>query len=122
MIPNTGTAAAPNNRNMKALFKSCTPFIDCISETNIARVYNVKYINVVMPMYNFIEYSDNYPNTSVNLDYGNIVEFKATNASISWFKLKEKVAGQIGNNGTLDFEIMVTLKYLRSFGEPLKCY
>ena len=122
MIPNTGTAAAPNNRNMKLLFKSCTPFIDCISETNITRVYNAKYIKVVMPMYNFVEYSDNYPNTSVNLDDGNIVEFKVTNAIISWFKLKEKVAGQRGNNGTLDIEIVVTLKYLIFFGEPLKYY
>ena len=31
-LPNTGTAAAPNNRNEKAIFKNCTPSINFISE------------------------------------------------------------------------------------------
>ena len=30
-VPNTGTVAAPNNRNEKVLFKNCTPFPNCIS-------------------------------------------------------------------------------------------
>ena len=28
-VPNTGTAAVPNNRNKKVIFKNCAPFTDC---------------------------------------------------------------------------------------------
>ena len=30
-VPNTGTAAAPNNRNEAVVFRNCGPFTDCIS-------------------------------------------------------------------------------------------
>ena len=33
-VDNTGTAAAPNNRNKKVIFKNCVPFTNCISEIN----------------------------------------------------------------------------------------
>ena len=33
-VTNTETAAAPNNRNKKVIFKNCTPFTDCVSEMN----------------------------------------------------------------------------------------
>ena len=42
----------PNNVNKKVVFKSCAPFIDCISEINNTQIDNTKGINVVMPMYN----------------------------------------------------------------------
>ena len=32
-VPNTETAAVPNSRNKKVMFKSCVPFTDCIRET-----------------------------------------------------------------------------------------
>ena len=35
------------------------PFTDCVSEINNTQVDNAKYIDVVMQMYNLIEYSDN---------------------------------------------------------------
>ena len=38
------------------------------------------------------------------------------------FKFKEKVIGKTGNDGTKGFEIMVLIKYLRIFEEPLKCH
>ena len=40
---------------------------DCISEINNTKLDNAKYIDVVMPMYNLIEYSDNYSKTSGSL-------------------------------------------------------
>ena len=40
------------------MFKNCAPFTDCISETNNTQVDNAKYIDIVMPMYNLIEYSN----------------------------------------------------------------
>ena len=33
-VPNTRTAAAPDNSNMNVIFKNCAPFINCISEIN----------------------------------------------------------------------------------------
>ena len=42
-VPNTGTVAAPNNRNKKLVFKNYAPFIDCISEINNTQTGNAKY-------------------------------------------------------------------------------
>ena len=49
------------------IFKDCAPFTNCISETNNGQVYNAKDIDIVMPMYNLIEYSDKYSKTSGSL-------------------------------------------------------
>ena len=58
------TGDNPNNGNKEVLFKNCAPFTDCISEINNTQIENAKDINVVMPMYNLIEYSKNYSKTS----------------------------------------------------------
>ena len=49
-----------DGREKYLIFKNCAPFADCISETNNTYIDNAKYIGVVMPMYNLIEYSKNY--------------------------------------------------------------
>ena len=59
--------AAANNDNKKVIFKNCAPFINCISKINNTDVDNAKYIDIVMPMYNLIEYCDNYSKTSGSL-------------------------------------------------------
>ena len=66
-VNNKGTAAAPNKRNKKVISKSCTPFTNCISKINNTQIDNAEYIDIVMPMYNFIEYSKNYFKTSGSL-------------------------------------------------------
>ena len=48
-------------------FKNCTPFKDCRTEINDTFVYYADFINIAMPMYNFIEYSDNYSDSSGSL-------------------------------------------------------
>ena len=58
-IKGNNTAAA-NNTNKKAMFKNCAPFTNCISKINNTQIDNAQYIDIVMPMYNLIEYSDNY--------------------------------------------------------------
>ena len=64
-VPNTTAAGADaNNANKKVIFKSCVPFIYCISEINDTQVDNAKDIEIAMPMYNLIEYSDNYSKRS----------------------------------------------------------
>ena len=59
-VNNTATAGADaNNTNKKVIFKNCAPFTDCISKMNNTHVDNAKYFNIVMPVYNLIESSNN---------------------------------------------------------------
>ena len=59
--------ADANNTNKKVIFKNWAPFINCINEINNTQVENAKDIDIMMPMYNLIEYSDNYSKTSGSL-------------------------------------------------------
>ena len=49
------------------IYKNCASFTDCISQINNTQAVNAKDLNFVMPMYNLIEYSNNYLNTSGSL-------------------------------------------------------
>ena len=60
IVENTGTVAAPNNREKKVTFKNCSPFTDFISEINNKEIDYDKGIDAVMLTYNLIECSDNY--------------------------------------------------------------
>ena len=53
-----------DERNKSVTFKNCAPFTICISEINNTQIDNCKDIDIIMPMYNLIEYSDNYAKTS----------------------------------------------------------
>ena len=67
-VPNTAAADADvSNANKQLIFKNYAPFINCISEINKTKVDNTKDIDIVMSMYNLIEYSDNYSKTSGSL-------------------------------------------------------
>ena len=57
-----GHAAArqADERNKGIIFKNCAPFINCKSKINGIEIDSAKDIDIVMPMYNLIEYSDNY--------------------------------------------------------------
>ena len=64
------TAAADadaNNTNKKVILKNCAPFTDCISKINNTQIDYAKDTDIVMPMYNLIEYNDNYSKTSGSL-------------------------------------------------------
>ena len=60
-------AEATQNANKRVIFKNCVPFTDCISKIKNTQIDNAKDIDVVMPMFNLIEYSDNYSKTSGSL-------------------------------------------------------
>ena len=92
--------AAANNTNKKVIFKNCVPFTNCISEINNTQIDNAKDIDVVMPMYNLIECSDNYAKTTGSL----------------WQYSKYDGTKDDGK----DVEIMVPLKYLSNFWRTLK--
>ena len=64
------TAAADANANhtsKKVIFKDCAPFTNCVSEINNTQVDNAKDINVIVPLYNLLEYSPAYAKTSGSL-------------------------------------------------------
>ena len=49
-----------DERNRDVIFKNCAPFTKFISRINGTEIDNGQDIDIVMPMYNLIEYSDNY--------------------------------------------------------------
>ena len=60
-------ARRADERDKGVTFKNCAPFVKCISIINNTETDNDKDIDIVMPMYNLIEYSDNYSKTSGSL-------------------------------------------------------
>ena len=67
-VNNTAASvAAANNTNGKVIIKNCTQFTNCISKINNTQIDNAEYIDKVMPMYNLIEYSENYSKTPGNI-------------------------------------------------------
>ena len=51
----------------EVIFKNCALFTDYINEINNTHVDNAKDLDVVMPMYNLVEYSDNSSGICENL-------------------------------------------------------
>ena len=77
------------------------PFTNCISNIDNTQIDNAEYTDVLMPMYNFIEYSDNYSKTSGSLrqfyrdeTHDNIIESES-------FKSKIKITRKTPDNGNM---------------------
>ena len=60
-------ARQADERGKGVAFKNCAPFINCINEINNTLIDNCKDLDFVMPLYNLLEYSDNYAKTSGSL-------------------------------------------------------
>ena len=113
-------ARQADERDKGEVFKNCAPFTNCISEINNTQVDNAKDIDIVMPMYNLIEYSDNYAKTSGRLWQYYRDEPNNNLANSESFKFKVKITRKTPNDDNeKHVEIMVPLKII--FGEPLKC-
>ena len=86
-------------------FKNCIPFEKCRTELNETFVDETDFINITMPMYNLIEYRDNFSDTS-----GSLWQFKrdeitnnedvTNDNNASSFKYKASIIGNTENNGT----------------------
>ena len=63
-IPNTAAQGAAANNRKNIIIRNCAPFTKCISQINNTQIDNAKDIDIVIPIYNLIEYSDNYFKTS----------------------------------------------------------
>ena len=96
--------------NKQAILKTCAPFMDCITEINNTQVDNAKDLDVVMPMYNLIEYSDNYSKTPWTLYH---ICRDVTHRSITdseSFKFKSRFLDNTNNADIINAEIAVSLK------------
>ena len=87
-----------NKNDKEVVSKNCAPFTDCISEINNTQKDNAKDIDMVMSMYNLIEYSENYSKTSGSLwqyyrdgsssnDTGLIYNFPGNSTSLNLDKI-----------------------------------
>ena len=116
-------ARQADERNKGVIFKNCAPFIKCISEINNTQIDNAKDIDIVMPMYNLIEYSDNYAKAIGSL-WQYFRDESVANDDIEdskSFKPKIKITGKTANDDNeKDVEIMVPLKYLSNFWRTLE--
>ena len=116
------------NANTKVAFKNCAPFTECRTEINKTFVNRTEHINIAMPMYNLIEYSDNYSDTSGSLwqfkrDGLNVNDINAalTNDNAPSFKYKARIIGNIGADGRKNgVKIAAQLKYLSNFWRSLE--
>ena len=114
-------ARRADERNKGVIFKNCAPFTKCISRINNTDIDNAQDIDIVMPMYNLIEYSDNYSKTSGSLWQYYKDDPNDNIADSESFKFKAKITGKTLNDGNAkDVEIIVPLKCLSNFWRTLE--
>ena len=118
-----------NRRNKKLTFKNNAPFRSCISKINITFVDNAEDDATVKPLYNLLEYSDNYSMASGSLwnyyrdevnDYANenVNNFRISNKTTAGKSLayKTKIIEKMpADDNTLDTEVVVPLKNFSNF-------
>ena len=129
MVDSTIRAAAADGNTRLAL-KACAPFTKCNLEINDEHVDTAENLDITMPMYNLIEYSDNYQDSSATLyqykrdelPEANVINDLTTNSS-SFFKYKVKLLGNPvldGNIAKRSVKVVVPLKYLSNFFRSLE--
>ena len=130
-----GTIRAANAANATRLaLKNCAPFTKCNLEINDEHVDTAENLDIVMPMYNLIENSDNYQDSSATLyqykqdepPEADAVADLTANNSIS-FKYKIKILGNIdqlnadaARVGRLNVKVVEILKHLSNFFRSLE--
>ena len=127
MTGDINVAAVAANTNIA--FKNCVSFTRCVTHINDEHVETAENLDIILPMYNLIEYSDNYADS-----FGSLYQFKgdespmnnagnplnvALNNSTS-FKYKASLLGKAtdadGDDRSLkNTKIVVSLKYLSNF-------
>ena len=134
VVKGTITVTNPDgaNRNKSVAFKNNAPFINCISKINGRKIDNAQDLDVVMPMYNLLEYSKNYIKTTGSLwNYYRDETSNPLSSNSKSFKYKTNIKGntynvgddeegydenKVGKNET---EVITPLKYLSNFWESL---
>ena len=116
--------------NTRLALKNCAPFTNCNLEINDEHVDTAENLDIVMPMYNLIEYSDNYQDSSATLyqykrdeppEYDASADL-TTNVS-SAFKYKVSLLRNLvvaNNIAKRNVKVVVPLKYLKNFFRSLE--
>ena len=118
------------DNNTRLALKNCAPFTKCNLEINDEHVDTAENLDIVMPMYNLIEYSDNYQDSSAtHYQYkrdeppeANAIDNLTANNSSS-FKYKISLLGDrnvVGDIVRLNVKVVVPLKYLSNFFRSLE--
>ena len=111
-------------------FKNNAPFINCISKINGVEIDNAEDLDVVMPMYNLLEYSKNNRKSTRSLwNYYRDKPSDPLSSNSESFKFKASITGnpcngddddddanKIGKNET---EVVIPLKHLSNFWSTL---
>ena len=130
-----GTIRATNAVNATRLaLKNCAPFTKCNLEINDEHADTAENLDIVMPMYNLIEYSDNYQDSSATLyqykrdeppEADPVAELTAINSDSLKYKIKlfgnvTEVAGDAAGVRKLNVKVVVPLKCLSNFFRSLE--
>ena len=113
-----------NKINKNLIFKNNAPFGSCISKLNNTFLENAENIDIVMPMYNLLEYSDNFSITSGSLwNYYRDSNYRVNNdktLTSKSFEYKTKIirSAPVYSN-ILDTEAVVPLKHFSNFWRSL---
>ena len=114
-------ARQADKRDKGVAFKNCAPFTNCISEINNTQIINCNDIDIVMPLYNLLDYSDNYAKTSGILWQYYRNESNDNLADSESFKSEIKISRKTPAAGNeKDVDIMAPLKYLSNFWRALE--
>ena len=111
------------NKIKNLAFKNNSPFISCISEINGVKIDNAEDLDVVMPIYNLLEYSKNYRKAARSL--WNYCRDQPSSDTLTTdsesFKSKTSITGKTPeNNDTLtNAEVVIPLKHLSNFWRNL---
>ena len=126
-----GTIRATNAINATRLaLKNCAPFTKCNLEINDEHVDTAENLDITMRMYNLIEYSENYQDSSPTLyqykrdepPEDDTINVLTTDTSSS-FKYKVELLGNPfldGNIAKRSVKVVVPLKYLSNFFRSLE--
>ena len=117
--------------NIRVALKNCAPFTKCITHINDEHADNPDNLDIIMPMYNLIEYSHNYSGTSGslcqfkrdehNMDNGNTANATAADSSSFEYKASFFKPLRAADNGVFkDVKIAIPLKYLSNFWKSLE--
>ena len=118
------------DNNTRLVLKNCTPFTKYNLEINDEHVDTAENLDILMPMYNLIEYSDNYQDSSATLYQYKRDEPPEANANddltvdnSNSFKYKVSLLGNpvvADNIAKRSVKVVVPLKYLSNFFSSLE--
>ena len=111
-----------NKRNKNFAFKNNAPFINCISKINGIKIVNAEDLDVVMPMYNLLEYSKNYKKTTVSLwNYYRDEPSHPLSSNSESSKCKTNIVGKTpeDNDSLTNAKVVIPLKHLNNFWKNL---